>query len=134
MDLDCLSEKMSISGLSDLEKLVNACTKRNNNIYKTHKYYPTSGSCASLKLIYFARNNQDPLKLLRILELKVHLISWHLYKKYKTTVKLWIITTVIFVRFDQIMAQSLHKRIDFKSINIYPKIFLLKFATMNGQT
>ena len=34
------------------------------------------------------------------------------------------------------MTQSLHKRTDFKNINTYPIFFfyLLKFATMNGQT
>ena len=34
MDLNCLTENVSVSNLSDLQKLVNACAKRNNNICK----------------------------------------------------------------------------------------------------
>ena len=34
MDLDCLLENVSILDLSDIQKLANACAKRNNNIYK----------------------------------------------------------------------------------------------------
>ena len=66
MDFDCLSENVPISGLSDKQKLANTCAKRNNNIYKKHKYYPTFGCRANVKLTQFAINNQDPLKLLRI--------------------------------------------------------------------
>ena len=43
---DCLSENVSISGLSDHQKLANACAKRNNNICKKHIYYPPTGCCA----------------------------------------------------------------------------------------
>ena len=60
MYVDCLSENVSISGLSDLQKLSNACAKRNNNIYKKHKYYSTSGCCINLKFTHFAINIQDP--------------------------------------------------------------------------
>ena len=73
--LDCLSENVPISGLSDLQKFANACTKKHNKIYKKHKFYPTSGCCANLKLTHFAINNENPSKLLIIFELKVHLIS-----------------------------------------------------------
>ena len=75
MDPDSLSENVSISGLNYLPKLANACAKRNNNIYKIHKYYMTSDCCANLKLIHFTINNQDPSKLLKDFELKVNLIS-----------------------------------------------------------
>ena len=75
MDPDCLSENVSITGLSDLQKFANGCAKRNNNIYKKHKYYPTSGCYENVKLTHFAINIQDSLKLLRIFEQKVHLIS-----------------------------------------------------------
>ena len=75
MNLNCVSENAPISSLSDLKKLTNACAKRNNNIYKKHKYYPTSDCCANFKLTNLAINNQDPSRLFRINELKVHLIS-----------------------------------------------------------
>ena len=38
MDLKCLSENLSISDLSDHQKLANARAKRNNNICKKYKY------------------------------------------------------------------------------------------------
>ena len=37
MDVDCISETVKISGLSDRPKLANACAKKNNNIRKKKK-------------------------------------------------------------------------------------------------
>ena len=45
MDLNCLSENVSISGMSDYQDFANACAKRNNNVCKTHNYYPNSDCC-----------------------------------------------------------------------------------------
>ena len=68
MDLDCLSENVSISGLSD-HQLANSCAKKDNNICKKHKYYPISGCCANLKLTHFTIKNQDSSKRMRAFEL-----------------------------------------------------------------
>ena len=42
--------------------------------------------------------------------------------------------TLIFVRYHEMMTQSLHKKRNFKNISIYPIFFSLKIATMSGQT
>ena len=79
MDPDCLSENMSISSQSINQQLGNVGVKINNNICKKHKYKPTSGSCANVKLTYLAINYQDSSKLLKIFEPKVHLMRYIKY-------------------------------------------------------
>ena len=58
MDLDGLSENVSISGLYGHQKLPNACAIRNNIIWNKHKYYPNSGCRANVKLIHLAIKNE----------------------------------------------------------------------------
>ena len=69
IDFDCLSENVSISGLSDYQKLVNVCVERNNDLYKKHKYYLTSGCQSNVKFLHFAIKFK-----IENFELKVHLI------------------------------------------------------------
>ena len=59
MDPNCLSENVPIAALRDNQKLANVCAKRNNYICKKHKYYPTSGCCANVKLAHIVINNPD---------------------------------------------------------------------------
>ena len=49
MHLNCLLENASISGLSGHQKLANACTKRNKNIWEKK-----AGCRAKVKFIHFA--------------------------------------------------------------------------------
>ena len=71
MDINCLLENVSISGLSEL---TNDCAKRNSNIYKKQTL-PDLWLLCKLKLTHFAIDNQDSSIILGVFELKVHLIS-----------------------------------------------------------
>ena len=60
MVLDCISDKVSPSVLND---------------HPIFNDYSTYGCRANVKLTHFVTNNQNPLKLLRIFELKVNFKS-----------------------------------------------------------
>ena len=55
--------------------LANVWAKRNKNICKRRKYKLTSGSRVNMKLTNFVMDYQDPSKILKIFELKDHLIG-----------------------------------------------------------
>ena len=52
IDFDCLSQNVSISGLSAHPKLANICSKGNNNIRNKHKFYLSSGCRSNVKFTH----------------------------------------------------------------------------------
>ena len=52
MDLDCLSQNLSISCLHHYQKSANICVFCKFYYFSFHKHCPTSGGCSNVKLIH----------------------------------------------------------------------------------
>ena len=71
MDLDCLSQNVSISSLRNNQKSGNTCVFCKYYYFSLRKLWSTSGGRSKLKLTHFPINNHDPSKNLKIFELKI---------------------------------------------------------------
>ena len=81
MDFDCFSQNVSILCLRKCQKSSNICVFCKYYYFSLRKHYPNSSYNCNAKSKYFAVKNQDPSKILKVLELKVHLIKY-IYENY----------------------------------------------------
>ena len=88
MDLDYLSQNVSISSLHNNQKSGNICIFRKYYYFSSRKYWPTFGGRSNLKLTHSPLNNQDPSKILKMFELKVYLKKC-IYENYNSTVRIF---------------------------------------------
>ena len=79
------------------------------------KHWPPSGSYANMKLIHFPINNQDPLNILNIFQLKVHLKKLYM----KNTSRLLDSLNNNYGNFCQTKWQFLNKIMHFQNVIIY---------------
>ena len=128
MDLDYLSQKVSISRLHYRQMSANICFCK-YYYFSLHKHWLTYGIRSNLKLTHFPTNDQDPSKILEIFILKVYL-KIYIYENYNLFLKnygnFYLIGSNDVSVFSQDNALS-------ECHHLFHN-FYLKFATMNGQT
>ena len=88
IDLDNLSQNVSISSLHNDQKSGNICIFCKYYYFSLRKYWTTFGGRSSLKLAYFPINNQNTLKILKMFAVKVHLKKC-IYENYISTVRIF---------------------------------------------
>ena len=131
MDHHCLSQNVSIP------LPYNIC------VFCKYYYFPLRklgltyvGSRSNMKLTNFIINNLDPSKILKVFELEVHQIPLKILRMFELEIHLmrWHYNNSNFCRIwsndDSIPSQE-NRLYEYYHLSY---IFLLNFATMNGQT